>query len=207
MPLSYKCRTCRLCQRLHPFGGAGERSERERVRPGSKPSPSRPLAVPPLPRGRGFGKGGRYRPHQLTGIKQKLHALAKGSPFGGAVERSETERVRSEANPLRHGLWPCHLSREGEALAERVRPCKKPQGLPKGPGVSRFISLGVCALIPLRPGRRVLLRRLRPQPPSQPAPPQSALRRLHPAPPSRPVPRRRARCGPAPSPYRPRPGA
>ena len=180
MPLSYKRRVCRLCQRLHPFGGAGERSETERVHPCKKPSPSRPLAVPPLPRGRGFGEGGRYRPHQLTGIKQKLHALAKGSPFGRAVERSETERVR---------------------------PCKKPQGLLKGPGVSCFISLGVCALIPLRPGRRVLLRRLRPQPPLQPAPPQSALRRLHPAPPSRPVPRRRARCGPAPSPYRPRPGA
>ena len=151
----------------------------ERVRPGSKPSPSRPLAVPPLPRGRGSGEGGRYRPHQLTGIKQKLHALAKGSPLRGS--------------------W--------REATERVHPCKKPQGLPKGPGVSQFISLGVCALIPLRPGRRVLQRRLRPQPPSQPAPPQSALRRLHPAPPSRPVPRRRARCGPAPSPYRPRPGA
>ena len=163
-----------------PVGRAVERSETERVRPCKKPSPSRPLAVPPLPRGRGPGEGGRYRPHQLTGIKQKLHALAKAPPFGGAVERSETERVH---------------------------PCKKPQDLPKGPGVSRFISLGVCALIPLRPGRRVLLRRLRPQPPSQPAPPQSALQRLHPAPPSRPVPRRHARCGPAPSPYRPRPGA
>ena len=189
----------------------------------------------------------------------------QGFPFGGAVERSETERVRPckktlsvtafgrATSPERERLWQgrkvyslmagfflpltgedethplcqgLHLSgktspgrgkmsppgdKKGSELApqatERVRPCKKPQGLPKGPGVSRFISLGVCALIPLRPGRRVLQRRLRPQPPSQPAPPQSALRRLHPAPPSRPVLRRRARCGPAPSPYRPRPGA
>ena len=189
---------------------SGELSSAARLRgfvPARKPSPSRPLAVPPLPKGRGFGKGGRYRPHQLTGIKQKLHALAKGSPFGGAVERSETERVRpckkpSPSRPLAMPPLPKGrgFGREGPSLQETPGPFK-------GPGVSCFISLGVCALIPLRPGRRVLQRRLRPQPPSQPAPPQSALRRLHPAPPSRPVPRRRARCGPAPSPYRPRPGA
>ena len=130
-----------------------------------------------------------------------------GDKKGNSCRRRRLRGFVPARNPLRHDLWPCHLSREGEALAEWVRPCKKPQGLFKGPGVSCFISLGVCVLIPLRPGRRVLQRRLRPQPPSQPAPPQSALRRLHPAPPSRPVPRRRARCGPAPSPYRPRPGA
>ena len=140
----YKAETSRPCQGL-PLRGSCRRRRLRGFVPASKPSPSRPLAVPPLPKGRGFG-------------------------------------------------------REGSSLQETPGPFK-------GPGVSRFISLGVCALIPLRPGRRVLLRRLRPQPPSQPAPPQSALRRLHPAPPSRPVLRRRARCGPAPSPYRPRPGA
>ncbi len=83
-----------------------------------EPSPSRPLAVPPLPRGRGFGKGGRYRPHQLTGIKQKLHALAKGSPLRGSCRRRRLRGFVPASNPLRHGLWPCHLSREGEALAK-----------------------------------------------------------------------------------------
>ena len=51
------------------------------------------------PEGRGSGEDGRYRPHQLTGIKQKLHALAKGSPLGRAGERSEPERVRTPLSP------------------------------------------------------------------------------------------------------------
>ena len=145
--------------------------------------------------------------------RERLWRRRKVSPSPADRYKAETSRpcqglppsgeLSSEAR-LRGFVPKASLSPQA---TERVRPCKKPQGLPKGPGVSRFISLGVCALIPLRPGRRVLQRRLRPQPPSQPAPPQSALRRLHPAPPSRPVPRRRARCGPAPSPYRPRPGA
>ena len=65
----------------------------------TNPLRHRLTAMPPPPRGGGFGENGRYRPHQPTGIKQKLYALAKGSPFGRAGERSEPERVRPCKKP------------------------------------------------------------------------------------------------------------
>ena len=89
------------------------------------------------PEGRGSGEDGRYRPHQLTGIKQKLHALAKGSPLerlppaggrcrrqatkrGTAGERSEPERVRTESDPLRQRLLALPPPPKVEALAKRA---------------------------------------------------------------------------------------
>ena len=77
-------------------------------------------AMPPPPRGGGSGENGRYRPHQLTGTKQKLHALAKGSPLGRAGERSEPERVRTESNPLRQRLLALPPPPRVEALAKRA---------------------------------------------------------------------------------------
>ena len=77
-------------------------------------------AVPPPPRGGGSGENGKSCPHQLTGIKQKLHALAKGSPLGRAGERSEPERVRTESNPLRQRLLALPPPPKVEALAKSV---------------------------------------------------------------------------------------
>jgi len=50
-------------------------------------------------------------------MRTKLTLFAKGSPFGRAVERSETERVLP-GSTLSVTASPCHLSRKGEALAE-----------------------------------------------------------------------------------------
>ena len=85
LPLTGEDETHPLCQGLPPewkdFPRPGEdvaarrqkgepaveRSETERVRPRKQPSPSRPLAVPPLPRGRGFGREGKCIGYRLTG--------------------------------------------------------------------------------------------------------------------------------------------
>ncbi len=72
------------------------------------------------PEGRGSGENGRSCPHQLTGIKQKLYALAKGSPLGRAGERSEPERVRADSDPLRQRLLALPPPPRGEALAKRA---------------------------------------------------------------------------------------
>ena len=67
------------------------------------------FAVPPLPKGRGFGKDGKFTDYRLTSSAvdrcgRDLPSLPRALPFGRAVERSETERVRSGSNPLRHGF-------------------------------------------------------------------------------------------------------
>ena len=74
--------------------------------------------------GGGLGKEGKFRPHSLTAgrnqpITGKLSALAKGSPFGRAGERSEPERVRADSDPLRHRLTALPPLPKSEALARR----------------------------------------------------------------------------------------
>ncbi len=49
-------------------------------------------------------------------LARALLVLPRALPLGGAVERSETERVLPKAT-LSVTAMPCHLSRKGEALA------------------------------------------------------------------------------------------
>ena len=58
LPLTYKDETCPLCQGLSPSGELSPQAT-ERVRPGSNPL-RHGFAVPPLPKGRGFGKGVKF---------------------------------------------------------------------------------------------------------------------------------------------------
>ena len=45
--------------------------------------------------------------------------MPRAPPFGGAVERSETERVTPGRNRFRHGPWPCQLPRRGRPWQRR----------------------------------------------------------------------------------------
>ena len=56
-----------------------------------KPSPSQPAAVPPLPEGEASGSV------EASSVPENH---LPGSPSGGAVERSETERARTEQSFL-----------------------------------------------------------------------------------------------------------
>ena len=52
-------------------------------------------------------------------VRTRPAGFAKGSPFGRAVERSETERVTPGRNPFSHGPWPCQLPRRGRPWQRR----------------------------------------------------------------------------------------
>ena len=52
-------------------------------------------------------------------MRTRPDGFAKGSPFGRAVERSETERVTPGRNPFSHGPWPCQLPRRGRPWQRR----------------------------------------------------------------------------------------
>ena len=130
------CSAYRQMAKSSPFGGAGERSEPERVTLASSPSQSMPVGLDSSPKGRALGS------------PRKLHLFAKASPFGrGGCERSEqTERARTlAASPKVFPPSAIILPAQPYAVRKRCRnSVRRPRGGTKTD--CRFWAEKLCVL-------------------------------------------------------------